>query len=72
MIHSYQLNGYHIVLDVCSGSVHVVDEVAFDIINLYENASADDKHITDLSAHSLLLPPSCSGIRRRSICGTDS
>lgn len=42
MIHSYQLNGYHIVLDVCSGSVHVVDEVAFDIINLYENASADE------------------------------
>ena len=26
MVHQYQLNGYNIVLDVCSGSVHVVDE----------------------------------------------
>ena len=28
MIHSYQLGGMNIVLDICSGSVHVVDEVA--------------------------------------------
>ena len=27
MVHQYQLNGYNIVLDTCSGSVHVVDEV---------------------------------------------
>ena len=38
MIHQYQLNGYNIVLDVCSGSVHVVDEVAYDLIALYEGA----------------------------------
>ncbi len=36
MIHQYQLGGYNIVLDVCSGSVHVVDEVAYDIIAKYE------------------------------------
>ena len=36
MIHSYKLGGFNIVLDICSGSVHAVDEVAFDIINLYE------------------------------------
>ena len=36
MIHSYQLGGMNIVLDICSGSVHVVDEVAYDIINLFE------------------------------------
>ena len=36
MIHQYQLGGYHIVLDVCSGSVHVVDEVAYDIIAMFE------------------------------------
>ncbi len=35
MIHQYQLGGYNIVLDVCSGSVHVVDEVAYDIIGLF-------------------------------------
>ena len=42
MIHSYKLGGMNIVLDICSGSVHVVDEVAFDIINMYENESRED------------------------------
>ena len=37
MIHQYKLGGYNIVLDVCSGSVHVVDEVAYDMITLFEN-----------------------------------
>ena len=32
MIHQYQLNGYNIVLDTCSGAIHVVDEVAYDLI----------------------------------------
>ena len=32
MVHQYQLNGYNIVLDTCSGSVHVVDDVAYDVI----------------------------------------
>ncbi len=36
MIHQYKLGGYNIVLDVCSGAVHVVDEVAYDIISLFE------------------------------------
>ncbi len=36
MIHQYQLGGYNIVLDVCSGGVHVVDEVAYDIISMFE------------------------------------
>ena len=42
MVHQYQLNGYNIVLDTCSGSVHVVDEVAYDIIALYPDHSADE------------------------------
>ena len=36
MIHQYTLGGYNIVLDVCSGGVHVVDEVAYDIIALFQ------------------------------------
>ena len=36
MIHQYKLNDYNIVLDVNSGAVHVVDEVAYDIIAAYE------------------------------------
>ena len=42
MIHQYQLGGYNIVLDVCSGSVHVVDEVAYDIIGLFEQHSKEE------------------------------
>ena len=41
MIHQYKLNGYNIVLDVHSGSVHVVDDVAYDIIEMYENFTED-------------------------------
>jgi len=41
MIHQYQLNGYSIVLDVYSGSVHLVDEVAYDMISLFEKTQAE-------------------------------
>ncbi len=41
MIHQYKLGGYNIVLDVCSGGVHVVDDVAYDIIGLFENQSRE-------------------------------
>ena len=37
MIHQYKLGGYNIVLDVCSGSLHAVDEVAYDIISVFES-----------------------------------
>ena len=36
MIHQYKLLGLNVVLDVCSGAVHVVDDVAYDIISLFE------------------------------------
>ena len=39
MIHQYKLGGYNIVLDVCSGSVHVVDDMAYDIIERFESES---------------------------------
>ena len=42
MIHQYKLNGYNIVLDVYSGAVHVVDEVAYDVISLYETTPRDE------------------------------
>ena len=42
MIHQYKNNGYNIVLDVNSGSVHVVDDIVYDIIALYENSSVDE------------------------------
>ena len=42
MIHTYKQLGMNIVLDICSGSVHVVDEVAFDIINMFESTAKED------------------------------
>ena len=42
MVHQYKLNGYNIVLDTCSGSVHSVDEVAYDIIEMYKTASREE------------------------------
>ena len=36
MIHQYKLGGYNIVLDVASGAVHVVDDIAYDMIALFE------------------------------------
>ena len=42
MIHQYKQGGYNIVLDVCSGAVHVVDEVAYDIIGMFESHSKDE------------------------------
>lgn len=42
MVHQYELNGYNIVLDTCSGSVHVVDEVAYDIIAMYKEKSPEE------------------------------
>ena len=42
MIHQYKLGGYNIVLDVCSGSVHVVDEAAYDMISLFESHSREE------------------------------
>ena len=42
MIHQYNLGGYNEVLDVCSGAVHVVDEVAYDIIGLFEEHTEEE------------------------------
>ena len=42
MIHCYKLGGLNIVVDVYSGSVHVVDEPTYDIIGMYENTDRDE------------------------------
>ena len=42
MIHRYESNGYHIVLDVNSGSVHVVDELVYGLIPVVETALTED------------------------------
>ena len=47
MVHQYKNNGYNIVLDANSGSVHVVDDVAYDIIALYEDHTPQEITATD-------------------------
>ena len=41
MIHQYKLGGLNIVLDIYSGSVHLVDEVAYDMIGMYETSDRE-------------------------------
>ena len=64
MVHQYKLNGYNIVLDTCSGSVHVVDEVAYDAIEMYKQAEPETiietllkkyKDFEDVTREDLLL-----------------
>ena len=64
MVHQYKLNGYNIVLDTVSGSVHTVDEVAYDIIEMYKEKSAEEiveailskySHLPDVTREEILL-----------------
>ena len=60
MVHQYKLNGYNIVLDTASGSVHAVDEVAYDIIEMYKTSTAEEitevitKKYADVSAADVI------------------
>ncbi|MCD7921828.1 MAG: thioether cross-link-forming SCIFF peptide maturase [Clostridiales bacterium] len=42
MIHQYKNNGFNIVLDVNSGAVHVVDDLSYEMISLYEDHSGEE------------------------------
>lgn len=46
MIHRYKNNGYNIVLDVNSGSVHVVDELVYDAVGLLDEGK-DEPQVTE-------------------------
>ena len=62
MIHQYKLGGYNIVLDVSSGAVHVVDDIAYDMIARFEEDSREEilaamgekyAHLTEVSEADL-------------------
>ncbi len=42
MVHQYKNNGYNIVLDVNSGAVHVVDDVTYEVIPLFESGTKEE------------------------------
>ena len=41
MIHQYKINGYNIVIDIYSGSVHIVDDLAYDVIAAYQEKTPE-------------------------------
>ncbi|MGI5959467.1 MAG: thioether cross-link-forming SCIFF peptide maturase [Massiliimalia sp.] len=43
MIHKYSMNGYHIVLDVHSGAVHVVDDVLYQMLDVIADSMGELK-----------------------------
>ncbi len=47
--HKFHLNDRFIVLDINSGAVHVVDEIVYDLIDIYENGSFEEakKELSD-------------------------
>ena len=50
MIHQYKLNGYNIVLDVYSASVHVTDDLAYDAIRLLDAGRPEEAAGEELRA----------------------
>lgn len=60
MIHQYKNNGYNIVLDENSGSIHVVDDVVYDVLplagQLIEQGIRDADTITAAAMACRLLP----------------
>lgn len=41
MVHQYKMGGYNIVIDVNSGAIHVVDDMTYDMIEMYELSDKD-------------------------------
>jgi len=57
VIHQYQNNGYNIVMDIASGSVHVVDDVVYDGVALLEPL------VGELEAPVKLAEEACAKVR---------
>ena len=41
MVHQYKMGGYNIAIDVNSGAIHVVDDMTYDMIEMYENSDKE-------------------------------
>ena len=62
MIHQYKLNGYNMVVDVYSGSVHAVDEAAYDMIALFEGAEREAVLTGTMAKHPELTRPEAEAL----------
>ena len=50
LVHLYKNNGYNIVLDINSGSVHVVDDLVYDIVEALDQGQEKETVIERLSS----------------------
>ena len=41
MLHKFSMNGINILMDILSGAVHAVDDVAYDIADIYPDEGVD-------------------------------
>ncbi len=69
MVHQFKNNGFNIVLDVNSGMVHVVDDLAYDIIEMYEQH--DQNNIISTMVEKYSRPQNRSLITLDEIDGND-
>lgn len=49
MVHQFKNNGYNIALDENSGSVHVVDDMMYDVLKCYSDGADKEKFTEELS-----------------------
>ena len=79
MIHQYKSNGYNIVMDVESGSVHIVDDLAYDLISalsaldeaaFLEPAGDDEMRMRPFGEVRSLVLPKLSGFDEKSVAET--
>ncbi len=57
MVHQFKNNGYNIVLDVNTSSVHVVDDLVYDILEMYrkeDNSAIVEKMVAKYSDSTLV------------------
>ncbi|MBU5468779.1 thioether cross-link-forming SCIFF peptide maturase [Falcatimonas sp. MSJ-15] len=54
MVHLYKNNGFNIAMDVNSGAIHVVDDIVYDMIPLFEKGKTVDE-ITELLKDSYTI-----------------
>ena len=54
MVHQYKNNGYNIVLDVNSGAIHVVDDVTYEVIALYNANTEENTDQTTITPEEII------------------
>ncbi len=53
MIHAYKIHGTNMVLDIMSGAVHELDDVAYDVLNCYDKDGVlDSKKLENINQYS--------------------